>query len=91
MRAYHPSMTATERVVRQFYDLFNAGDIAGAAEQYAEECEWDFPAFGAVCRTRQEVLDVCRSWKAAFPDGQVKVTNVIDGGTTIVVECLVSA
>jgi steroid delta-isomerase-like uncharacterized protein len=83
---YDRSMTANERIVRRFYDLFNAGDVDSAAEQYAEECEWDFPAFGAVCRTRDEVLDVCRSWKAAFPDGRVEVINVIECGGTVVVE-----
>jgi ketosteroid isomerase-like protein len=74
---YDRAMTASERIVRHFYDPFNAGDVDGAAEQYAEDCEWDFPAFGAVCRTRQEVLDVCRGWKAAFPDGRVEVINAI--------------
>src|SRR4051794_16966777 len=68
------------------YDRFNAGDVDGAAEQYAEDCEWDFPAFGTVCRTRQEVRDVCRDWKAAFPDGRVEVTNAIACGDMVVVE-----
>jgi ketosteroid isomerase-like protein len=75
-----------ERIVREFYDRFNAGDVQGAAEQYAEECEWDFPAFDSVCRTRDEVLDVCRSWKAAFPDGRVDVVNAIVRGDVVVVE-----
>jgi ketosteroid isomerase-like protein len=79
-------MTASERIVRRFYDRFNAGDVDGAAEQYAEDCEWDFPAFGTVCRTRQEVLDVCRGWKAAFPDGRVEVINAIVCDDTVVVE-----
>src|SRR5437868_14549983 len=37
------------------------------------DCEWDFPAVGTVRHMRQAVLDVCRSWKAAFPDGRVEV------------------
>ena len=79
-------MTANERIVRRFYDRFNAGDVDGAADQYAEACEWDFPAFRTACRTRDEVLDVCRSWKAAFPDGRVEVTNAIVCADTVVVE-----
>jgi steroid delta-isomerase-like uncharacterized protein len=75
-----------ERVVRDFYDRFNAGDVEGAAGQYAEECEWDFPAFGSVCRTRAEVLEVCRGWKAAFPDGRVDVVNATSCGDVVVVE-----
>jgi len=75
-----------ERVVRDFYDRFNAGDVEGAADAYAEECEWDFPAFSSVCRSRAEVLDVCQSWKAAFPDGRVDVINAISCGDIVVVE-----
>ena len=58
-------MDQNERVVRDFYDRFNAGDVEGAADAYAQKCEWDFPAFNSVCRSRAEVLDVCQSWKAA--------------------------
>jgi len=58
-------MNGNESVVRRFYDRFDDGDIAGAAQQYTEHCEWDFLAFGAVCHTCQEVLDVCRGWRAA--------------------------
>src|SRR3954466_11960429 len=83
---YDRAMTASERIVREFYDRFNAGDVDGAAEQYAEDCEWDFPAFGTVCRTRQDVLDVCRGWRAAFPDGRVDVTHAIVCDDTGVVE-----
>ena len=79
-------MTPDERVVRTFYERFNAGDVDGAAHQYAETCEWDFPAFGSVCRTRQEVLDVCRSWRAAFPDGRVDVVDAIACGHVVIVE-----
>lgn len=79
-------MDDNERIVRDFYDRFNAGDVDGAAGQYAEDCEWDFPAFDSVCRSRQEVLDVCRSWKAAFPDGRVEVIDAIVCGDNVVVE-----
>ena len=73
-------MSGSELVVRRFYDAFNAGDVEAAAAQYAEKCEWDFPAFGSVCRTRQEVLDVCRAWKAAFPDGVVEIAQLTHCG-----------
>ena len=79
-------MDENERIVREFYDRFNAGDVTGAADQYAEECEWDFPAFGEVCRSRQEVFGVCQSWKTAFPDGRVEVTDAIVCGDVVVVE-----
>jgi len=79
-------MSENEGVVRRFYDLFNDGDVAGAAQQYAEQCEWDFPAFAATCRTRNEVLEVCEGWRIAFPDGRVDVVNLLECGDTIVVE-----
>ena len=79
-------MDENERIVREFYDRFNAGDVAGAARQYAESCEWDFPAFGSACRSREEVLEVCRSWKTAFPDGRVDVVGAIVCGDFVVVE-----
>jgi steroid delta-isomerase-like uncharacterized protein len=79
-------MTDNELVVRRFYELFNAGDVEGAARTYASECEWDFPAFGAVCRSRREVLDVCQGWKTAFPDGRVEVVNVVVSGDVVVAE-----
>jgi steroid delta-isomerase-like uncharacterized protein len=79
-------MDENERVVRHFYDLFNAGDVEGAAAQYSEQCEWDFPAFGTACRTRAEVFEVCRDWKAAFPDGRVEVINTIACGRVVVAE-----
>ena len=40
----------------------------------------------ANCHTRQEVLDVCRGWRTAFPHGRVDVVNLLDCGETIVVE-----
>jgi steroid delta-isomerase-like uncharacterized protein len=83
---YDQQMAENESVVRRFYDRFNDGDVVAAAQQYAEQCEWDFPAFGTKCRTRQEVLDVCRGWRTAFPDGRVEVVNLLDCGETIVVE-----
>jgi steroid delta-isomerase-like uncharacterized protein len=79
-------MEENERVVRRFYDCFNAGDVIAAAEQYAEDCEWDFPAFDDACHSRQEVLEVCRGWRDAFPDGRVDVVRALTCGDVLVVE-----
>jgi steroid delta-isomerase-like uncharacterized protein len=84
--SYDRAVHDNGRIVRDFYDRFNAGDVDGAADQYAEDCEWAFPAFASVCRSRQEVLDVCRSWKAAFPDGRVEIIDMIVCGDSVVVE-----
>ena len=81
-------MTEGERVLRDFYDAFNAGDLDRSARQFAEECEYEFVAFGAggTLRTRAEVLDGLRSWQAAFPDGRVEPTSIVSAGNVVVVE-----
>src|SRR3954468_21968555 len=84
--AYDREVIDNELVIRRFYDLFNAGDVEAAAGLYAEQCEWEFPAFGAVCRSRREVRDVCAGWRAAFPDGRVDVVNVVVCEDVVVVE-----
>jgi steroid delta-isomerase-like uncharacterized protein len=81
-------VTEEERVVREFYDAFNAGDLERSAAQFAPECEYEFVAFGptATQRSRQEVLEGLRNWRSSFPDGRVEATNVIACGNTVVVE-----
>jgi len=37
-------VTEAERVLRNLSEAFNEGDLEGAAGQFADECEWDFPA-----------------------------------------------
>ena len=85
---YDRAVTEQERVLREFYDAFNAGDLERSAAQFAEECEYEFVAFGSAAtqRTRDEVLQGLRSWRASFPDGRVAPTNVVASGTTVVVE-----
>jgi steroid delta-isomerase-like uncharacterized protein len=81
-------VTEEERVLCEFYDAFNAGALERSAAQFAPECEYEFVAFGATAtqRSRQEVLDGLRNWRASFPDGRVEATNIIASGNTVVVE-----
>jgi len=81
-------VTDEERILREFYDSFNAGDLERSADQFAEECEYEFVAFGQTRtqRSRQEVLEGLQNWRAAFPDGQVVATRVIACGNIVVVE-----
>jgi steroid delta-isomerase-like uncharacterized protein len=85
---YARAVSEEERVVREFYAAFNAGDLERSAAQFAEECEYEFVAFGSAGtqRTREEVLEGLRGWRASFPDGRVEATNVIASGNTVVVE-----
>jgi steroid delta-isomerase-like uncharacterized protein len=81
-------VTEEERVLREFYDAFNAGDLERSAVQFASDCEYEFVAFGSAAsrRTREEVLAGLQSWRAAFPDGRVVPANIVVSGTTVVVE-----
>lgn len=81
-------MTEEEQVVHEFYEAFNAGDLERSAAQFAEECEYEFVAFGSAAtqRAREEVLAGLKGWHASFPDGRVDPTNVIAAGNTVVVE-----
>jgi steroid delta-isomerase-like uncharacterized protein len=86
--AYDRAMSEEERVVRDFYEAFNAGDLERSAGQFAEECEYEFVAFGSAAtqHTREEVLEGLQGWRASFPDGRVDPTSVIASGNTVVVE-----
>ncbi len=81
-------MTEEERVVREFYDAFNAGDLGRSAAQVTEECEFEFVAYGSAAtqRTREEVLDGLRVLRASFPDLRAEPINVIASGQTVVLE-----
>jgi ketosteroid isomerase-like protein len=81
-------VTEQERVLREFYDAFNRGDLEVSAPQFASACEYEFIAFGATAtqRSREEVLEGLRNWRRAFPDGRVEATHVIVSGSTVVVE-----
>lgn len=77
-----------ERIVRQFHESWDLRDPERGAQVIAEDCRFEDMA-------RQEPLpgpegykrDYHR-WRAAFPDGEVKVTNVIVQGDWAVVEFL---
>ena len=85
---YHRSVTGQERILREFYDAFNDGDLERSAAQFALECEYEFVAFGSARtqRSREQVLEGLRNWRSAFPDGRVNAKSIITSGNTVVVE-----
>ena len=78
----------TEKIVRQFHESWDLRDPERGARIIAENCHFEDMA-------RQELLpgpegykrDYHR-WREAFPDGEVKVVNVIVEGDWAVVEFL---
>jgi steroid delta-isomerase-like uncharacterized protein len=81
-------MGQAEAVVIEFYEAFNANDLERSAAQFAEECEYEFVAFGAGAtqRTREEVLEGLHIWRASFPDGRVEPINVVAVGGLVLAE-----
>lgn len=79
-------MHPTEKIVRQFHESWDMRDPERGAAVIAEDCQFEDVARGE----RQIGPDGYRMdyerWRAAFPDGEVKVTNVIVDGDRAVVE-----
>ena len=79
-------MHPTEKIVRQFHESWDMRDPERGAAVIAHDC-----LFEDVARGESQVgpegykMDYER-WRTAFPDGEVKVTNVIVDGERAVVE-----
>jgi steroid delta-isomerase-like uncharacterized protein len=79
-------MRKTEEIVRQFHESWDLRDPERGAAVIAEDCQ-----FEDVARSERQIgpdgyrMDYER-WRKAFPDGEVKVTNVIVDGDRAVVE-----
>ncbi|MBS0122661.1 ester cyclase [Thetidibacter halocola] len=79
-------MRKTEEIVRQFHESWDLRDPERSVAVIAEDCQ-----FEDVARSERQIgpdgyrMDYER-WRKAFPDGEVKVTNVIVDGDRAVVE-----
>ncbi len=79
-------MHQTEKVVRQFHESWDMRDPERGVAVIADDCQ-----FEDVARDEHQTgpegyrMDYER-WRAAFPDGEVKITNVIVDGDRAVVE-----
>lgn len=79
-------MTETERIVRIFHESWDLRDPQRGAQVIAEDCHFEDMARGEVLTGRDGYLRDYLRWRAAFPDGEVKVRNVIVQGNWAVVE-----
>ncbi|MEM6622593.1 MAG: ester cyclase [Pseudomonadota bacterium] len=81
-------MTETEKAVRQFHESWDLRDPERGARVIAPDCR-----FEDVARSEAQVgpeaykADYHR-WRAAFPDGEVKITHIVVQGEWAVVEFL---
>jgi steroid delta-isomerase-like uncharacterized protein len=76
----------TERIVRMFHESWDLRDPDRGATVIAEECHFEDVARGEVLSGPEAYKRDYRRWRDAFPDGEVKITNVIVQGEWAVVE-----
>lgn len=77
-----------EATVRQFHESWDLRDPDRGAAVIAEDCRFEDVARGEMLPGPDAYRQDYLRWRAAFPDGEVKVTNVIVEGEWAVVEFL---
>ena len=79
-------MTETERIVRIFHESWDLRDPERGATVIAEDCHFEDMARGEHQPGREGYKRDYHRWREAFPDGEVKIVNVIVQNTWAVVE-----
>lgn len=79
-------MTETERIVRIFHESWDLKDPDRGATVVAEDCHFEDVARGELLPGPEGYKRDYYRWREAFPDGEVKVVNVIVEGNWAVVE-----
>jgi len=79
-------MDDVEKIVRQFHESWDLRDPDRGAAVIAEDCHFEDVARGELLPGPDAYKRDYERWRAAFPDGEVKVTNVIVQGDWAVVE-----
>lgn len=79
-------MNDLERVVRIFHESWDLRDPERGVAIIAEDCRFEDVARGEAQIGPGGYRRDYQRWRAAFPDGEVKVVNVITGGDWAVVE-----
>lgn len=79
-------MTEVERIVRIFHESWDHRDPDHGASVIADDCSFEDVARGELLSGPEGYKKDYHRWRGAFPDGEVKVTNVIVQGDWAVVE-----
>jgi len=81
-----PTISETERIVRIFHESWDLRDPERGAAVIAEDCHFEDVARGELLPGREGYKRDYHRWREAFPDGEVKIVNVIVQNTWAVVE-----
>lgn len=79
-------MTEIERIVRKFHESWDLRDPDRGATVIAEDCHFEDVARGELLSGPEGYRRDYYRWREAFPDGEVKVANVIVQDNWAVVE-----
>ena len=81
-------MSETERIVRTFHESWDLRDPERGVAVIADDCRFEDVARGELQIGPNGYRRDYERWRSAFPDGEVKVVNVIVEGDWAVVEFL---
>ena len=76
-------MSANTDVVRRFGEALTNRDWDGFRELVAEDCEWTDVPSGEVIHGVEALIDLCRTFTAAFPDFRVESVTLIGQGDVV--------
>ena len=79
-------MTEVEKIVRAFDESWDLRDPDRGASVIADDCHFEDVARGELLSGPDGYKLDYERWRAAFPDGEVKLTNVIVQDDCAVVE-----
>jgi steroid delta-isomerase-like uncharacterized protein len=79
-------VTETERIVRTFHESWDLRDPERGASVIADDCRFEDVARGELQIGPDGYTRDYERWRSAFPDGEVKIINVIVDEDWAVVE-----
>lgn len=80
------SADANTEVVRRLNRALTERDWAAVRELVAEDCEWTDVPSGETIHGVEALIDLCRTFTAAFPDFRVESTTLIGQGDLVASE-----
>ena len=76
-------MSASTDVVRRLGEALTTRDWDAFRELVAEDCEWTDVPSGEVIHGVEALIDLCRTFTAAFPDFRVESVNLVGQGDLV--------